>query len=188
MGRREITTTITMLVLCGVLVLGAVWGWRSLFADLPAEEASAPRPSGPSCTTEEVDAGQRLRSSQVRVSVFNGGNRSGLADETMSRLANRGFKRGAVGNAPSDVNVRRVEVWSTQENDAEARLVARQFGKRLKVTVSDQDLGPGVDVIVGNAFRGFVKGPRSVKVRAPEEVCVPAETISPDTNAGAAAS
>jgi hypothetical protein len=182
MGRREITTTITMLVLCGVLVLGAVWGWRSLFADLPAEEASAPRPSGPSCTTEEVDAGQRLRSSQVRVSVFNGGTRSGLADSTMAALRKRGFKVGTVGNAPSDANVRRVAVWSTEENDAEARLVAKQFGKKVRVTFADEDLGPGVDVIVGNNFKRLVKASKSIKVRSSQEVCVPNDAEA-DTNA-----
>jgi hypothetical protein len=181
MGRREITTAVTMTVLCGVLVVGAIAGWRALFADLPADETAAePQPS---CTTQQVDAGQRIRSRQVVVSVFNGGTRSGLAGETLSALQRRGFKAGNVGNAPSDTSVRRVAVWSTEENDAEARLVARQFGKRVEVTFSDVDLGPGVDVIVGNSFRGLSKAKRSIKVQAPQDVCVPSESAEADTNA-----
>lgn len=174
MGRREITTAITMLVLIGVLVAGAVWGWQQLFADLPGDETAAEEPT-PTCATDQLAKGQRIRSSQVTVSVFNAGNRSGLANETQSALRRRGFLRGALGNAPSDVSVRRVQVWSTQEDDAEALLVARQFGKRVEVTFVDVDLGPGVDVIVGNAFRGLSKAKRSIKVQAPEEVCIPAE-------------
>lgn len=183
MGRREITTTITMLILCGMLVVGAVWGWRSLFADVPADETVAEPSASPSCTTEEVDPGQRLRSSQVRVSVFNGGNRSGLADSTMAALRKRGFRPGDVGNAPATANVRRVAVWSTEENDVEARLVARQFGRRVEVTLAEEDLGPGVDVIVGNKFKGLKKAKTSVRVQSPQEVCVPAASPEADTNA-----
>ncbi len=182
MGRRQITTAVTMIVLCGVLVVAAVAGWRALFADLPGDETASDEPS-PSCTTEQVDPGQRIRSVQVTVSVYNGGTRSGLADETLSALRKRGFKAGDVGNAPSDTNVKRVAVWSTEENDVEARLVARQFGKKVAVTFSDVDLGPGVDVIVGNKFRGLTKAKRSIKVKAPQDVCIPSESVGADTNA-----
>ena len=184
MGRREIISAVTMLVLCGVLVLGAVLGWRALFADLPGEPKATDDPD-PTCTTEQVDAGQRIRSSQVRVSVYNGGTRSGLADSTLSALRKRGFTPGDVGNAPADAKVSRVAVWSTEEDDAEARLVARQFGKSVKVTFSDVDLGPGVDVIVGNRFTGLVKAKRSIRVRSSQEVCVPTESADTDTNAAA---
>ncbi|HET6624988.1 MAG TPA: LytR C-terminal domain-containing protein [Nocardioidaceae bacterium] len=182
MGRREITTAITMLVLCGVLVAGAVIGWKSLSADLPGDEAATEEPS-PSCTTEKVDAGQRIRSSQVQVSVYNGGTRSGLANGTLSALTKRGFKPGSVGNAPAGTDVKRVEVWSTEENDAAAQLVALQFGKSVEVTFSDVNLGPGVDVLVGNKFRGLAKAKRSLKVKTPEHVCAGTESSAPDTNA-----
>lgn len=182
MGRRKITTAVTMLVLCGVLVIGAVMGWQKLFADLPGDETAATEP-GPSCTTEQVGAGQKIRSSRVTVSVYNGGSRDGLADSTMAALRKRGFKVGDIGNAPSDANVRRVAIWSTEDDDAEARLVARQFGKKVKVTFSDVDLGPGVDVIVGNNFRDLAKAKRSIKVKVPQEVCIQPESAGADSNA-----
>ena len=181
MGRRHITTAVTMAVLCGLLVMGVVLGWKALFADIPGD-ATPDTQATPPCTTEKVKAGQRIRSSQVRVSVFNGGSQSGLADDTMAALRKRGFRAGDIGNAPSDVNVRTVQVWSTEEDDAEARLVARQFGKKVSVTFSDVDLGPGVDVVVGDRFRALVKAERWIKVRNPQEVCIPNESADADTS------
>ncbi len=164
----------TLLVLVCLLVLGAVWGWRSLFAETPSGDPTATEPT-PTCTTERVDAGERMRSDQVRVSVFNAGNRSGLAGQTLDALVDRGFLPGDIGNAPDDVDVARVQVWSTVEKDPRARLVARQFGPKVKVRFSDEDLGPGVDVIVGDRFRKLVQAPRALRVKQPQEVCVPVE-------------
>lgn len=167
-----------MLVLIGILVLGAVWGWRSLFSELPESEVAAEEPT-PTCTTEQVDEGEKIRSRQVRVSVFNGGTRSGLAGQTLDQLIERGFQPGDIGNAPLGADVRRVQVWSTVKNDVRARLVARQFGKNVKVRKADEDLGDGVDVIVGNGFKGLVKAPRAMPVKKPLEVCVPVESAEP---------
>lgn len=170
MTGRHLTTTITMLVLIGILVLGAVWGWRSLTADLPSNDTL----TSSDCTTEELEEGQRLRARQVEVSVYNGGSQPGLADSTLSALEDRGFLAGEVGNAPEDAEVRRVEVRAETEDDLAARLVARQFGKNTEVTVADEDLGPGVDVIVGNRFRQLAKAPRRIQAEEAQEVCLPA--------------
>lgn len=180
MGRRELTTTVTMIVLVGLLVVGAVWGWRSLFAELPETDLTVDEPA-PTCETERIDAGQRIRTRQVRVSVFNSGNRSGRAGETIDALIKRGFQPGDVGNAPADLEVRRVEVRATEKKDPRARLVARQFGKKVKVRVAkgDQDLGDGVDVIIGDGFTGLAKAPRALRVRQPQSVCVPVPQTEP---------
>jgi hypothetical protein len=183
MGRREFTTGVTMLVLCGLLVIGSVLGWRKLFADLPGEQTAANEPAA-ACRTKQIHAGQKIRSSQVRVSVFNGGSRDGLAETTMTALRKRGFRPGEIGNAPSDAKVRRVAIWSTEDDDAQARLVALQFGKHIKVTFADVDLGPGIDVIVGNNFHGLGKAKTFIKVRSPQDVCIPAKSAAgADTNA-----
>ena len=167
-----------MLALTGILVVGAVWGWRSLFAEVPGGGLTIAEP-GPSCSTEQVKAGGKIRAKQIRVSVFNGGTRTGLAGDTLDALMERGFIGGDLGNAPSDVKVRRVQVWSTVENDPTARLVALQFGKDVKVRFSDEDLGAGVDVIVGNGFKRLIKAPRSLEVKRPQEYCVPVEPVPP---------
>lgn len=183
-GRRHLVTAVTLLVLCVIVVTAAVVGWRWLFADLPDQEPVATDEPSMSCTPAEVQPGDRIRARDVRVSVFNAGTRSGLAGDTMAALTDRGFREGDVANAPGDVRVRRVEVWTTDENDAQARLVALQFGKNVPVNVQDADLGPGVDVLVGDRFRDLARARRSLTVREPQEVCTP--VAAPEDGAAAA--
>ncbi len=166
---RRLSTAITLAVLVALLVIGAVAGFNALFAPIP--DARGPAAS-PVCTPTQVSAGKRITSREVTVSVFNASDRSGLASETLNALADRGFQPGDAGNAPGGTGVRFVQVWSTEEDDAAARLVARQFGPRVVVRVGD-DLGVGVDVVVGPRFRGLVKAPRSIRSSARQEVCVP---------------
>jgi hypothetical protein len=175
---RHLTTAITLLVLVGILVVGAVVGSRSLFAPLPGKGQAAGTPT-PTCSTQTLRKGQRIRSTQVQVSVFNGGTRSGLADETLKSLAKRGFTSGTTGNAPTSTTVKRVRVYTTTTNDLSAVLVARQFGRSTKVVVSDTDLGPGVDVVVGNRLHGLTKARHVIKVRKSSSVCVPVPSASP---------
>lgn len=173
MGRRHLITAITMLALCGILVLGAVTGWRSMFAEVPSIGGESPDASpSEDCITKRLRAGQQIRSEQVRVSVFNSGDRDGLADSTLRALKRRGFVPGDVGNAPADTKVQKAEVWSTEADYPEARLVARQLGRKVRVRFADDELGVGVDVIVGDGFTGLVKAPRRIKVREPAEICV----------------
>ena len=171
MRRRHITTAITLLVLVGILAVGAVFGVDALFAPLPNDKPVA-TPS-PTCTTRTVRKGQRISPSQVQVSVFNGGTRGGLAGGTMDKLTKRGFKQGEVGNAPSGSNVKRVQIWTRQRNDDAARLVALQFGRTTKIRISRTDLGPGIDVVVGDGLGKLAKRKRFVVVQRSSSVCVP---------------
>ena len=107
------------------------------------------------------------------VSVFNAGTRAGLADETMGALTNRGFDKGSVGNAPADSGVKVAQIWTTRRQDAAARLVAQQFGPAIKVKIKKVDLGPGVDVVVGNDFRKLATARRFTVVRSTQTACLP---------------
>ena len=178
MTHRHLTTGITLLVLVGILVVGAVLGSRSLFAPLPDSGQAAGSPT-PTCSTQTVKKGQRIRSTQVQVSVFNGGTRAGLADETLKSLTKRGFTAGETGNAPSGTTVKRVRVYTTTKNDLSATLVARQFGRSTQVVVTDTDLGPGIDVVVGNKLHRLAKARHVIKVRTSSSVCVPVPSASP---------
>jgi hypothetical protein len=173
-SRRHVTTAVTLLVLVGILAAGAVIGIRTLFAPISEETSGTPS----SCSTTAVRQGQRISAGQVAVSVYNAGTRAGLADETMGVLANRGFRRGDVGNAPRGTRIRVVEIWTTKRTDAAARLVALQFGRSVRVQVKRVDLGPGVDVVVGDGFRRLVRAQRAVVVRSSQSVCLP----TPGTN------
>lgn len=170
MGRRHLTTAITLLVLVGILGVGLLLGMQNLTAPIPSAVSSA-SPS-PSCAPQTVNKGERLRSAQVVVSVYNAGTRAGLADETLQGLARRGFQSGELGNAPGGAKLRFVQVWTTDRNDAAARLVAAQFGRKTLIKVVTKDLGPGIDVLVGSEFKGLVKAPHSVRVRTGQRVDV----------------
>ena len=173
MTRRRLTAGITMLVLVGILVAGAVMGWRFLVGGTGSAADPAAEASPSACVSADTAGPQRLRSEQVRVSVYNAGSRSGMANSTLDALLRRGFVAGDAANAPDGVKVRWVQVWTTEEDDPRARLVALQFGKRTRVVVTEEELGPGVDVIVGNRFDRLKKAPRSVRLESAAEACVP---------------
>jgi hypothetical protein len=165
-GRRAVTG-VTLTVLAGLLVVGGLVGWRALSAPVPGDDGDS---TGTRCDAG-VAKGDLIRTRDVTVSVYNAGNRSGLAGQTQQELAARGFIEGDVGNAPADAaDVRFVRVLTTSRDDPAARLVARQFGKRVQVSVAP-DLGAGVEVIVGNRFAGLVKAPRSMRAKAAGSGC-----------------
>jgi hypothetical protein len=171
--RRHITTLVTLVVLVAILAVGVLVGVKTLFAPIPGTEAAtSPSPSA-TCSPRNIRKGQRIRATQVQVSVFNAGTRSGLADSTMARLRARGFTAGSVGNAPTDASVKRVRVLTTDKADMAARLVARQFGRRTKVVLTTTDLGPGIDVLVGDGFDKLAKARRVIVARQSSSVCVP---------------
>ena len=169
MTRRHVTTAVTLAVLMVLLVVAAVVGFNALFAPLPGSDEPSAAASSPSCTAEP--AGKRLRTKDVKVNVFNAGTRAGLAGSTYDALRSRGFKGGEIGNAPS-ANVRRAQVWIVEGEEDAGRLVARQIAKKAKphLVSADEDLGSGVDLVVGNGFRKLVRGaPRSVTITQPVE-------------------
>lgn len=172
-SNRRLSTAITLTVLSLILVVGAYLGLKALFAPLPERADVA---TSPDCTPQAVDAGKTIATKDVMVSVFNASNRDGLATTTLQRLVDRGFREGNAGNAPDDADVRVVQVWTTEEDDQAAVLVARQFGRKVKVEQHD-DLGPGIDVVVGPGFRSLApNAPRSIRTEATEEVCVPEQS------------
>ena len=67
--------------------------------------------------------------------------------------------------------MRIVRVLAPSRNDPAAQLVARQFGPDTLVQPRGQDLGPGVDVIVGDKFAGLVKAPRKLKAETAGTGC-----------------
>jgi hypothetical protein len=169
MTGRSITTAVTLLVLVLVLVGMAIVGFRQLTAPLPSIRTEAE-----ACTGAEKEVRGFLRRSEVQVSVFNAGSIGGFAGATLERVERAGFRAGNAGNAPTSAEVRRAVVWTTEPDDPAAALVAQALGRRTKVEVTETDLGPGVDVIVGNRFKGLdPQAPRRIKLDAPVETCVP---------------
>ncbi len=168
MTARKVTTGITLLVL--VLVLGgmAVYGVKAALAPLPGGSSAEPE-----CSETEKEVKQFLRRNEVQVSVFNAGSREGLAGKTLEQVEEAGFTAGNSGNAPRTAEVRRAVVWTTTPNDSGARLVALALGRGTQVEVTETDLGPGVDVLVGNKFRSLArKAPQRIRLPQAVETCI----------------
>lgn len=163
MTSRKVVSAVTMVVLLGLLVAGAWFGWQSMSAPLPGGEDEPAKRARPKCEGDFAK-GDLVQPSDVTVSVFNAGSRSGLADQTLSELTARGFNRGDVGNAPTELEtVQFVRVLSSSAEDPTARLVALQFGANTVVQATQEDLGPGVEVIVGDRFVGLVDAPSEIR-------------------------
>ena len=169
MATRRTLTAVTLCVLIGLLVAGAYVGWRALLA--PVDGSDDPTAQGGPTCADGVRRGDTVRTRDVTVSVYNAGTRAGLAGQTQDELVARGFIPGDLGNAPDDLlGVRFVRVTAETRRDPAARLVALQFGRRTPVQAAP-DLGPGVEVVVGDRFDGLVKAPRRIRATARGSGC-----------------
>ena len=172
MGRRRLTTAITLVVLLFVLAGMAVVGFRQLTAPLPGSGPSA----SPTCTGPEKEVQGFIKRGDVQVSVFNASKRSGLAATTLDKVEQAGFVARQRGQRSASAKVRRAIVWTSEQGDPRARLVAAAFGPRTGIRVTKTDLGPGVDVLLGDKFKGMDrKAPKRMKLPKPVETCVPVD-------------
>ncbi len=170
MSGRKLTTAVTLMVLVLIVCAMAVYGFKQLTKPLPP----GPQVAQQECTDAEKQVQQYLRRSEVQVSVFNASKRSGLAGRTLDRVVGAGFRAGNAGNAPRSAKVRRAVVWTTKPDDPAARLVARAFGTGTRIRVTTTDLGPGIDVLIGDKFKGLArKAPRRIRLATPIETCIP---------------
>ena len=169
MSGRRITTTVTLAVLFVVLAGMAVYGFKAATAPLPGNGSTTKNP----CSENEKQVKKFLRRHDVQVSVFNASDRSGFAGTTLEKIEEAGFRGGNAGNAPEDARVRRAVVWTTKPNDPSARLVALAIGGRTPIVVTQTDLGPGVDVLVGNRFNKLDKtAAKRIRLAQPVETCI----------------
>jgi hypothetical protein len=169
---RRLLSAVTIAVLLVLLAVGAVVGWKTLSAPFPGSANAASTHSHKPTCDPRLTKGGLVHSTDVTVSVYNAGTRTGLAGQTQQQLVARGFIPGDVGNAPGNLGgVRFVRVLSHSRADPAARLVALQFGRHTFVQRSKASLGPGVDVIVGDRFVGLARAPRAIKARASGSGC-----------------
>jgi hypothetical protein len=170
MTRRRLTTGATLVVLLVVLVVMAVWGYHA--ATSPLADSGPTASASPTCPPSSQKASRFVRRQDVTVSVYNSGQRSGRAQQTMDLLEHAGFKPGAVGNAPSGIRTDRAVVYSTKADDPAAELVAKTLGKDTQVVHSDEEMGPGVDVVIGDRFKRLdPKAPAKLELPKPEVTC-----------------
>ncbi|HEY0905244.1 MAG TPA: LytR C-terminal domain-containing protein [Marmoricola sp.] len=171
MTRRRLTAGVTLTVAALVLCVMAVWGLNAATAPID-DDGDVTASTGPTCAPEDQTVTKFLRRGEVTVSVYNAGKRSGRAQATLGLLEEAGFKPGEVGNAPDDVDVRRAAVYATDVDDLDARLVAAALGTDTRVVATDLELGPGVDVMIGDRFNRLAPdAPRRLELPKPETTC-----------------
>lgn len=171
MSRRHLTTGATLVALVVVLCVMAVWGYHAATAPLDAGTTPSASPT-PSCDPQQQKVSKYLKRSDVTVSVYNSGKKSGRARATMDQLESAGFRPGEVSNAPSGVTADLAVVYSTKTDDPAAELVAKAFGRSTKVVRTDETMGPGVDVVIGDKFKRLdPRAPKRLELPKPEVTC-----------------
>jgi len=170
----RLRSAITLVVLTIILLLGLVWGWTKMTEPVPSLSGGGPTAPVEVCTVRTVAKGTKVTAAAVTVSVFNAGNKDGLATRTMDQLEARGFAPGEKGNAPATASVKNVQIWADDPRNPAVRLVRSQLGRSVKVVAPrGAPLGVGVVVVVGDGFNKLVTGLRFVRAPAAVQICSP---------------
>lgn len=166
---RRFTTAVTLAALVVVLIAMAAWGIHASTKPFPALGSD----DSDTCSKDEISHQTYITRKQVTISVYNAGARKGFATLTLARLEALGFNPGSVGNAPAGSSVARAKVLTTEQDDPAAELVARTLGKNVPIEVTEEDLGPGIDVYVGPKQHLLVPdAPTRLKLAKPIDQCV----------------
>ncbi len=166
---RKLRTAATMAALTGLLLAGAYFGWVGMTEGWLGGDgtATAENASTETCSTPPPVT---VRSSRIRVSVYNAGAPGGQATEVMAALGDQGFIQGVLTDAPPPIAVRGIVLWPGRANEGAVRLVRRQF-RNARVAPERRPLGPGINVMVGQEFGDLARNaPRRIDVPQPE-VC-----------------
>lgn len=171
MGYR---TPITLLVLVGILLGAAYYGWHTVIS--PATEATTQTPTRtpePTCVKQkEFHKGQEIKATDIVVNVFNAGTISGLAGDALQALHQRGFRLGIAANPPSKVTASNVTILTNSPQSPEVKLVAGQFIGKVLVR-KGPNLAPGMDIVIGQDFKGIAdKAPTTLRLKHDVTTCL----------------
>ena len=163
---RVVRTPLTLLILFGVLLYGAWWGYNNIIKPIP------PLPPEP-CVEQSLPKGQ-LNASQVVIKVYNGGDRKGLAADVGRSLRTKGFRVVLTTNTVE--KIQKTVIVGADVNNPEV-LFVKSFFKEANVR-SDKRVDRTVDVLVGNKYGGFKKDAKTTYQVEADTVCLPSQTPS----------
>ncbi len=163
---RIVRTPVTLLILLAVLLYGAYWGYTNVIRKVP------PLPPDP-CVTQTVAEGQ-LKANQVTVSIFNGGDRKGLAGDVGRSLRGKGFRVAKTTN--TNEKIQKTVIVGADAKNPEV-LFVKTFFKDATVR-SDKRPDHSVDVLVGNKYGGFNKKAKATYDVKADTVCLPSQAQS----------
>lgn len=170
---RAVRTPFTLLVLLVILGYGAWWGWTNVIRPVPV---APPTP----CVNQPVAKG-KLKSSQVTVNVYNGGDKRGLAGDVGRSLRDRGFKVAQTGNTGE--KIQKTVIVGAGVKNPEVLLVKSFF--KDAVVRADKRPDRSVEVLVGNDYGGFQKSAKTTYTVKATTVCLPAQaSATPSSAAG----
>jgi hypothetical protein len=164
---RVARTPVTLLILFGVLLYGAYWGYNNIIKPVPA---LPPEP----CVVQNLPNGQ-LKTGQVVVRVYNGGDRKGLEADVGRSLRGKGFRVTLTTNTVE--KIQKTVIVGADVNNPEVKFVKTFF--KESVVRSDQRVDRTVDVLVGNKYGGFDKKAKTTYQVETDTVCLPSQTPSP---------
>lgn len=163
---RIIRTPLTLLILLGILCYGAWWGWKNIVAPPPKQPT-------PACVQTKV-TDKALKSSQVTVRVYNGGDKKGLAGDVTRELTAKKFNTLTAANTDKKIN-QTVIVGNGAKNPEV--LLVKAFFKNATVE-ADGRTDHTVDVYVGNKYGGFNSKAKTSYPVTTKTVCLPKESTT----------
>ena len=131
-------------------------------------------PPAPTCEKRTVQPGQMLNSNFLMVNVYNASGKSGVANRVRINLERNGFLGGVIGNNEGALKPKNVMILTADPADPKVVLLAKQFKGKVEYAQADFKTEDGLSVLIGPKFKGVdPKGPTSLKVKVPVQVCVP---------------
>ncbi|MFJ7151244.1 LytR C-terminal domain-containing protein [Streptomyces sp. NPDC100445] len=181
-------------VVASAAVLGAAgWGTSQLI-DVFSGDRNPAAGSAADCRLKAAAApAARVRAlpapGRITVNVYNATRRTGLAKDTADQLRRRGFRIGAVGNAPQKLD-KKVKgtgllLGPAAARDTSLRVLGTQLaGADLRTETGRK--GADLDLVIGDAFKGLTR--QADADRAVTALTAPVPSASPSATAPAAAS
>ncbi len=171
---RVVRTPITLLILLGVLLYGAWWGYTNIIRKVPETPA-------PPCVEQTISKG-RLKSAQVTIKVFNGGDRVGLAGDVGRALRGKGFKVSLTTN--TNEQIQKTVIVGADVKAPEVLFVKTFFKDAVVRADKSKATDHSVDVLVGNRYSGFNKKAKTTYTVKARTVCLPAQASSSPPSLG----